>query len=79
MDGRDAVIQQRREPAGDTTVQEVELRLFAAGGRKGGDDPMVQQLLLAEDAKPMSDEEMYEMMDRALGEKTVVDALNEIR
>ncbi len=61
-----------------TTIEEVEQRLFAMGAMRGKDDPMVKRMIGKYD-KPLSDEEMYEMMDKVLGNKSILDALNEIR
>ncbi len=60
------------------TIEEIEQRLFAIGARKGKDDPVVKRMLLHRKGPVLTLEEVRDIMDKALGDKST-EALDEIR
>ena len=60
-----------------TSIEEVDARLFVLGARPAKDDPIVKRW--REYGKPVSHEEIQEMMDKALGDRSITDELYKIR
>ncbi len=58
-----------------TTLDEIDARLDKLAPER--DDPILKRM--RRDAKPASDEEIFEMMDKALGDRSITDELYKIR
>ena len=58
-----------------TTLDEIDARLDKLALER--DDPILKRM--RRDATPASDEEIFEMMDKALGDRSITDELYKIR
>lgn len=72
--------QRREDQPYRTTIEDVERRLNAAGGRKAADDPFLSKMLRRyKKGRVPTDEEIRDMMDKALGDTSVTEELYKIR
>ncbi len=63
-----------------TTIEEVEQRLFAMGAMRGKDDPMIKRMLRRYRKGPVpTHEEIRNILDEALGDKSITEELDKIR
>ena len=69
-----------RDQDHQTTIEEVEQRLFAMGAMRGKDDPMIKRMVRRYRKTPVpTHEEIRDILDKALGDKSITEELDRIR
>ena len=72
--------QPREDQKPQTTIEEVEQRLLAMGAMRSKDDPMIKRMLLRYRNGPvLTLEEVRDILDKALGDKSITEELDKIR